>query len=69
MRRWLPALVGALAGVVIALAVGLTAVVLAPENGFADLAAATVTRVLLVPAGAIVGGVAGYVRSRDSRAG
>ena len=69
MRRWLPVVVGAIAGVVIALAIGLAAIALAPENGFADLAAATVTRVFLVPVGAIVGGVVGYLRRRDRRAG
>ncbi len=46
---------GGIAGAVIALAFGLTAVALAPDNGFADLAAAAVTRLMLVPLGVVFG--------------
>jgi hypothetical protein len=51
---------GAVLGASIALIVGLFAVALAPDNGFADLAAAALTKVVLVPFGAVVGGIAGY---------
>ena len=54
----------AVIGGLIALAVGLAAVVLAPEDGFGDLAAAAVTRVVLVPAGILIGGVFGWTSSR-----
>lgn len=56
--------VGAVAGAAVAVALGVLTVELAPENGFADLAAAAVTRVFLVPVGAIGGAVAGYRRGR-----
>lgn len=63
-RQTIAIVSGAVAGAVTALALGLLAVELAPENGFADLAAAAVTRVFLVPAGAVVGAVVGYLRGR-----
>ncbi len=46
---------GGLAGAAAALAIGLTAVALAPDNGFADLAAAAATRLMLVPLGVVFG--------------
>lgn len=56
--RW--GLVGAIAGVVIALLIGLGAVGLAPDNGVADLAAAAVTKLMLVPLGAVFGAYLAY---------
>jgi uncharacterized membrane-anchored protein len=56
--------IAALIGGLLALAIGLLAVQLAPENGFADLAAAALTRVFLVPLGIVAGGVIGYRRRR-----
>lgn len=53
-------LVGAVAGVILAVVIGLIAVALAPDDGFGDLAAAAVTLVFGVPAGAIIGGATGY---------
>ena len=58
------ALTGAVLGALVALSLGLAAVALAPENGFADLAAAAVTRVILVPAGLVVGGAVGLGTAR-----
>lgn len=63
-RQTISVVSGAVAGAIAALALGLLAVELAPENGFADLAAAAVTRVFLVPAGAAIGAVLGYLRAR-----
>ena len=57
-------LLGAVAGVLIAVLVGLAAVAMAPDNGFGDLAAAAVTLVFGIPAGAILGGVAGFLIGR-----
>lgn len=54
----------AVIGGLIALGLGLTAVALAPDNGFGDLAAAAVTRVILVPLGIIGGAVAGWMTGR-----
>lgn len=54
------AIIGGLA----ALLVGLSFVALAPDNGFADLAAAAVTRVFLVPLGIVAGAVAGWLSGR-----
>jgi RsiW-degrading membrane proteinase PrsW (M82 family) len=54
---WSRVVIYALAGAVIALIVGLIAVAVAPENGFADLAAAAVTKIFLVPFGAVAGAV------------
>lgn len=54
----------AVLGGLIALVIGLAAVALAPDNGFADLAAAAVTRVLLVPLGVLGGAVAGWLTGR-----
>ena len=57
-------LLGAVAGVLIAVLVGLAAVAMAPANGFGDLAAAAVTLVFGIPAGAILGAVAGFLIGR-----
>lgn len=54
----------AVLGGLIALLIGLAAVALAPDNGFADLAAAAVTRVFLVPLGVLGGAVAGWFTGR-----
>ncbi len=54
----------AVLGGLIALTLGLTAVTLAPQNGFADLAAAAVTRVFLVPFGLVVGAAIGWYTGR-----
>ena len=49
-----------LAGASMGLAIGLLAVALAPENGFADLAAAAITKIFLVPFAAVVGATIGW---------
>ena len=54
----------AVMGGLVALALGMAAVALAPDNGFADLAAAAVTRVVLVPFGILVGALAGWWTGR-----
>lgn len=53
-------LLGAVAGMILAALVGVVAVALAPDNGFGDLAAATVTLVFGIPFGAVLGGIGGY---------
>ena len=56
---------GAVGGGAVALIVGAVWVVLAPDDGFADLAAAAVTAVVLIPVGTILGVVfAGMSRRR-----
>lgn len=63
LAEWHPALrflVGALLGMALAVGVGLVAVALAPKEGFGDLAAAAVTVVFGLPAGALLGGVVLY---------
>lgn len=55
----------AVVGGLIALGLGLAAVALAPDSGFGDLAAATVTRLVLIPAGIIGGAVAGWLTGRE----
>ena len=57
-------LASAVLGGLIALVLGLAAVALAPDNGFADLAAAAVTRVFLVPLGILAGAVTGWLTGR-----
>lgn len=62
MVTFLRILVSALVGALAALAIGLVWIRLAPDNGFADLAAASLTRLVLVPLGAIVGALVGRRR-------
>lgn len=50
----------AIIGGLIALALGLAAVALAPDDGFADLAAASLTKIFLVPTGIVAGAVVGW---------
>lgn len=59
-RMFAFAVIGGLA----ALIVGLAAVAFAPDDGFADLAAAAVTRVFLVPLGMLAGAVTAWVTGR-----
>lgn len=60
-------ILSALAGGGLALTIGLIAVTLAPDNGFADLALAAITKVYLVPLGLVVGGVFGWRRGSRRR--
>ena len=62
VESFLRILIAAIIGGLAALALGLLWVRLAPDNGFADLAAASITRLVLVPLGAIVGGLMGRRR-------
>lgn len=62
MESFLRILVAAIIGALIGLALGLVWVRLSPDNGFADLAAASITRLVLVPLGAIVGALVGRRR-------
>jgi len=64
MTRGGRTVVGGLVGLAAALGAGGLWIALAPENGFADLAAAAVTRVVLVPAGLLVGALVGNRTSR-----
>ena len=57
---WVRVALFALAGGSVALVTGLLAVQMAPENGFADLAAAAVTKVFLVPFGVVAAAVIGW---------
>lgn len=56
MRVILYGLVGAL----VALLLGLLGANLAPDNGFADLAFASLTKIFFVPLGLVVGAAIGY---------
>ena len=60
---------GVVIGAVVAFGLGLVWIQSAPDNGFGDLAAATVTVVFLVPIGAVVGGFIGHRRGRRARTG
>ena len=64
---WATITLFALAGASLGLAIGLLAVALAPENGFADLAAAAVTRIFLIPFGAVVGATIGWRKGSRRR--
>lgn len=57
----------ALAGALLGLIVGLVAIVVAPSDGFGDLAAGAVTSVVLVPVGLTAGALVGwwYAKSAD----
>lgn len=55
----------AVLGGLVALVLGMAAIALAPNNGFADLAAAAVTRVILVPIGILSGAAAGWLTGRE----
>lgn len=69
-HRWHPVariVIGAVFGMALALGIGLIAVALASDEGFGDLAAAAVTVVFGLPAGAIVGGVVSYRLGRGDR--
>lgn len=59
--------IGAVIGVLLAVGIGLIAVALAPTDGFGDLAAAAVTLVFGIPAGAVIGGFLGYWIGRTPR--
>ena len=61
---WARTLAFAVLGGILALMLGLAAVALAPDNGFGDLAAAAVTRVVLVPLGVLVGASVGWMTGR-----
>ncbi|MGD2060068.1 MAG: hypothetical protein PVF87_04320 [Acidimicrobiia bacterium] len=50
----------AFAGGAVALLIGLIGVALAPDNGFADLAFASMTKIFFVPLGLVVGAVIGW---------
>jgi hypothetical protein len=60
-------LIGAAAGSALALVAGAIWVALAPDDGFADLVAATVTLVVLIPFGFVAGGVSGAVKRRGTQ--
>jgi uncharacterized membrane protein YedE/YeeE len=60
---------GAAAGMILAIGIGLVAVALAETEGFGDLAAAAVTIVFGLPAGALVGGFLGYWLGRSRQDG
>jgi hypothetical protein len=50
----------AILGGLVALLLGLAGVALAPDEGFADLALASMTRIFFVPLGVVIGGVIGW---------
>lgn len=59
--------IGAIAGMALAMAIGLVAVSVASNEGFGDLAAAAVTIVFGLPAGAVIGGFTLYWMGRDKQ--
>lgn len=66
-RRWLTPILGGVVGGIVALLIGAIWIVLAPDNGFADLAASAVTAVFLVPLGILIGAVGAVLRDRRHR--
>lgn len=54
------AILFALAGGGVALLLGLLAVALAPDDGFLDLAFASMTKIFFVPLGLVIGAVVGW---------
>jgi NhaP-type Na+/H+ or K+/H+ antiporter len=54
---------------ILAIGIGLVAVALVETEGFGDLAAAAVTIVFGLPAGALVGGFLGYWLGRSRKSG
>lgn len=56
--------VGLVFGATAALLIGMLAVLMVPDGGFADLAAAAATRAVLVPLGAMIGAAIGYRTSQ-----
>ena len=56
---------GSIGGGLLALSIGLLVVDLAPENGFGDLVAATLTAIVLVPIGVVAGAASTYMRTRS----
>lgn len=61
-------LLGAVAGALVGVVIGLIWMALAPDNGMGDLAAAAVMTVFLIPGGFIIGGGLGFWRSRRRNA-
>jgi hypothetical protein len=57
--------VGMVFGATAALLIGMVVVLMAPDGDFADLAAAAVSRAVLVPLGAAIGAVLGYRSSQN----
>ncbi len=58
-----------LAGGAIALLIGLAAVALAPDNGFADLAFASLTKIFFIPLGIVIGATIGWRTSTGDSSG
>lgn len=50
----------ALAGGLVALLLGMAGVALAPDDGFADLAFASMTKIFFVPLGVVIGAAIGW---------
>ncbi|NND02064.1 MAG: hypothetical protein HKN91_04695 [Acidimicrobiia bacterium] len=61
--------VGAVTGAVLALGLGLLAVAIVPDDGFADLGVAAFTTVIGVPAGAVIGAAVGWWVNHHHRRG
>lgn len=62
-------IVSGVSGALIALLLGLLAVALAPDNGFADLAFASVTKIFLMPLGLVIGATIGWRTAGDGSVG
>ena len=65
--RWIRPMIGGIVGATVGLLVGAIWIVLAPDNGFGDLAAAAVTTVFLIPLGTVVGVVGTIMWDRRAR--